>query len=432
MIQLISYVSFAFAALLGFLFLINVLRGKSKKISKKARKEITARIRIYAVAGAIFLIAGVALSLVPQISTDLKQFVSEGSPVDIYERTENIKDLPARLYVMGDDYYVLTGKGTAYGHLSFEEEDQVVYKNGLSYRNLQAIGGDENLVATLDTKGNLKLNGAFEYLKYEKDPTRFSAERYARKCSYLAATGNNLMYVCEGSLYSAGYNAFGRLGDGTERNRTESTKVLEKVASVSVSDTHTLAVDVYGNLYGFGDNSYSEMGNRTTASSSVPIKLMNGIKQAQAGRYFSVVLTKNGEVHAAGRNDLGQLGTGDARDYAVFKKVLDGVMKIAVGENSCAALTNQGELYVWGDNSQGQFGLEEPQIHAPTKIADDVYDVAIGKNSMGIIRLNRDVAFSGVARGEAKEAFVTVYTFDATVPEEERYQEMIVMPEIKE
>ncbi len=432
MIKIISYVSFVFAALLGLLLLSNVLRSGSKKISKKVRKEIATRIRLYAVAGAIFLVAGVALLLVPKKSTELKQFISEESPADVYERSENTKDLPARLYVMGDDYYVLTGKGTAYGHLAFEEEEKVIYKDGLCYRNLQAISGDENLVATLDTKGNLRLNGAFEYLTYEKDSTRFSSERYAKKCSYLAATGNNLMYVSEGSLYSAGYNAFGRLGDGTERNRTESTEVLKKIASVSVSDTHTLAVDIYGNLYGFGDNSYSEMGNRTTAPSSVPIKLMNGIKQAQAGRYFSVVLTKNGEVHTAGRNDLGQLGTGDARDYAVFKKVLEGVMKIAVGENSCAALTDQGELYVWGDNSQGQFGLKEKQILAPQKIADDVYDIAVGKGSMGIIRLDRDVEFSGVARGETEEAFSAVYTLDATVPEEELYQEIITMPEIKE
>ena len=431
MIQIISYVSFVFAGLLGLLFLVNVIRGKSKKISKKVRKEIAARVRLYAVAGAVFLIAGVALSLIPEKMQEIKQFISEESPEDIYERSKNTKDLPARLYAVGDDYYVLTGKGTAYGYLSFKEEEKLVYKDGLCYRKLQSVGGDENLLATLDVKGNLTLNGAFEYLTYENDPTYFSSERYAKKCSFLAATGNNLMYVSDGDLYSAGYNAFGRLGDGTERNRTESTKVLENVGSVSVSDTHTLAVDVYGNLYGFGDNSYSEMGNRPTAP-SVPIKLMNGIKQAQAGRYFSVVLTKNGEVHAAGRNDLGQLGTGDARDYAIFKKVLDGVMKIAVGENSCAALTDQGELYVWGDNSEGQFGLEEKQILAPTKIADDVYDVALGKGSMGLIRLDRDVEFSGVARGEETEAFSAVYTLDAAVPEEERYQETIVMPEIQE
>ncbi len=430
MIKIISVISFVFAGLLGLLFLLNLLRAGNKKISKKVRKEIGGRIRLYAVAGAIFLIAGVALMLIPEKSAEIKGFISEDSPEDIYKRTQKTQDLPARLYAVGDDYYVLTGKGTTYGHLSFKDEEKTIYKNGLCYRNLQAICGDKNLLATLNSKGELRLNGAFEYLTYENDPTYFSSERYAKKCSFLAATGNNLMYVSNGDLYSAGYNAFGRLGDGTERNRTQANKILNNVGSVSVSDTHTLAVDVYGNLYGFGDNSYSEMGNRTTASSSLPIKLMNGVKQAQAGRYFSVVLTKNGEVHTAGRNDLGQLGTGDARDYAVFKKVLDGVMKIAVGENSCAALTERGELYVWGDNSQGQFGLEEAQINAPTKIADDVYDVALGKGSMGIIRLNRNVEFSGVARGETAETFDKVYTFDATVPEEEMYQEIVEMPSL--
>lgn len=434
MLNIISLISFAFAGLLG-LFLLGTFLRNAKKKSKKERKELANRVRFYAVAGAIFLIAGVALQLIPQKSAALKQFISEASPEDIYKRTEKVQDLPYRIFAVEDDYYVLSEKGMAYGHLAIadeEDEESITYENGLCYRDVCSIDGGENLLAVLDKKGSLRLTGAFEYLTYEKDPTTFAAKEYSKNCTFMAATGNNLMYVEDGDLYSAGYNAFGRLGDGTERNRIESNKILKNVASVSVSDTHTLVVDIYGNLYGFGDNSYSEMGNRTTAASSTPIKLMNGVKQAEAGRYFSIVLTKNGEVHAAGRNDLGQLGTGDHRDYAVYKKVLDGVMKIAVGESSCAALTDQGELYVWGLNDVDQFGLEKETINKPKKIADDVYDVAMGDHSIGIIRLNRDVAFSGAARSKTKEVFETVYAFDATVPEEERYQEIIEMPQVEE
>lgn len=431
MLKLIGYVSFIFAALLGLLLIGSCLRNMKKR-SKKARKEQANRVKLYAIAAVIFFIVGMVLLLIPQKNTELKRFISEVSPESIYQSSEAVEDLPSRIYAVGDDYYIVTGDGMTYGHLAFKEEEKTVYKDGLCYRGMNAVVGGDNLLATLDNKGVLRLSGAFEYLKYEQDPTVFYNEKYAKDCSFAAATENNLMYVAGGNLYSAGYNAFGRLGDGTERNRIESSKILEYAQSVSVSDTHTLAVDDYGNLYGFGDNSYSEMGNRTTASSSTPIKLMGGVKQALAGRYFSVVLTKNGDVYTAGKNDLGQLGTGDNREYAVFQKILSGVMKIAVGKNSCAALTHQGELYVWGDNAQGQLTFEQESINAPQKLAETVYDMAMGNGSMGIIGLDRDVAISGVARGEKGSGMEPLYTFDATVPEEEKFQEIIEMPNFEE
>ncbi len=429
MIRIISYISFVFAALFLLLLVGMLLKNIAKK-SLKNRKLHRSRCRLYGVAAAIFLVAGLALYLMPQKAESLKSFINETSPAETYEKTEAIEALPSSLYAVGDDYYVLTGQGELYGHLSFTKEKKTVYKNGLCYTKAAAIAGGKNLLAVLDQKGNLRLSGAFEYQAYEQDDTHFSSSLYAKNCTYIAGNDNNLMYIADGDLYSAGYNTFGQLGDGTERSRTKAAMVLENVASVSVSDTHTLAVDVYGNLYGFGDNSYSEMGNRTTAASSTPVKLMSGVKQAQAGRYFSVVLAKNGDVYTAGRNDLGQLGNGDTRDSATYVKVLSGIMKIAVGESSCAALAADGTLYVWGNNADGQLGAGDATVLEPQKVAKDVYDVAMGARSMGIIRLDRDVAVSGVARPEKNEdALQSVYILNAKVPKEDRYRETVEMPE---
>lgn len=428
MIKIISYISFAFAALF-LLLLIGMLLQNVKKKSLKNRTLHRSRSRLYGVAAAIFLVAGLVLYLMPQKSADLKQFINETSPAEVYQKTEADEALPTRVFAVGDDYYLLTGRGELYGHLAFTKEKKTVYKNGLCYEKASAIAGGKDLLAVLGQKGSLRLSGAFEYQAYEQDDTLFSSTLYAKDCSFIAANNNNLMYVSGGDLYSAGYNTFGQLGDGTERSRTESAMILENVASVSVSDTHTLAVDAFGNLYGFGDNSYSEMGNRTTAASGTPIKLMSGVKQALAGRYFSVVLAKNGDVYTAGRNDLGQLGTGDTRDSATYVKVLSGIMKIAVGESSCAALTADGTLYVWGDNAEGQLGKGDASVLKPQKIAKDVYDVAMGTHSMGLIRLDRDFAVSGAARPEKNEDVLqSVYILNADVSEELRYQETVEMP----
>ncbi len=436
MLKIISIVSFAFA-LIFLLMLLFALMQRTKKKSQKVRKQILSRRRLYAAAGAIFFLAGFALQLISARGYVLKSFISAASPVDEYKKGSSVEALPDRIYAVGDDYYIHTGKNKIYGHLAItetttndkgEETETLSYQNGLCFSKMQAVAGGEGLLATLDLKGNLRLNGAFQYLTYEKDDTSFNQQLFAKNCSFVSANRNSLLYVEGGDLYSAGYNAFGQLGDGTERNRVDSSMILERVASVSTSQTHTLAVDIYGNLYGFGDNSYSEMGNRTTAASGTPIKLMSGVKQAEAGRYFSVILAKNGDVYTAGRNDLGQLGTGDNRDYATYKKVLEGVMKIAVSDHSCAALTADGKLYVWGSNAAGQLGKGAESWNAPQKIAEDVYDVAMGPQSMGVIRLNRDVEVSGAARPEGGAEWHSVYAFGATVPEDQMYSEKVEMP----
>lgn len=429
MLQIIGYISFAFALVFGVLLLISVMQNTKKK-SLKVRKKIKNARRVFGVAGGLFLVLGLALQLAALPQAELKGLISKESPVDLYTKVKTntkkaYQTLPCQIFALDNDYYVKTENGKLYGYLLKGES----YEKGLAAKDVVQVSGGEHLMAAVNTKGDLTLTGSFEYLTYEKDDTYFNAKRYGKDCSFAEATNNSLFYIEDGKLWSAGYNAFGKLGDGTTRNRLEGAMILEDCASVSSGETHTLAVDVYGNLYGFGDNSYSEMGNRTTAASITPIKLMSGVKQAEAGRYFSIVLTKNGEVYAAGRNDKGQLGTGDNRDYATYKKILDGVTKISVNKNSCAALTAAGILYVWGDNSAHQLGAGEAVINTPKQYSENVYDVVMGADSMGIITLTRDIRVTGEARAEKNNEYEQdVWAFGATVPEDKIYRETVVMP----
>ncbi len=443
MLKIFSYISFGFAALLVLLFL-----GSMRPLKKKSagvRKKFRLLRRLYAGSAALFLVAGGVLQLLAMPKADLRAFINSSSPVEAYQQSLKNQDaeracdyLPRGITAVEDDYYITTGKGKTYGHLAFKtvstdvygaEMETISYRNGLSYENAAMVSGGEGFLAFLDRDGKLSLSGAFEYLQYERDDTTFEKKVFSRQCSFIDGNSNNLFYISEGDLYSMGYNAFGLLGDGTERNRIEGAMILENVDSVSVSETHTLAVDAYGNLYGFGSNSYSEMGNRTTAASSTPIKLMSGVRQAEAGRNFSIVLTKNGMVYAAGRNHRGQLGTNDNRDYANYQKVLEGIVKISVSGNSCAALSANGTLYVWGENANGQLGLAGETVLQPAVVATDVYDVAMGRTSMGVIKLNRDVYVTGTARLVANdEAFQAVYQFAAEVPANRMYREVVSMP----
>lgn len=456
MLEWIGYISLGaavlFAALLGLTFLV-----KLTKKSLKVRKQLIARRRFYGIVAGAFLVLGLFFLLISGEEESWRLFIDDSSPVEAYkaaEKEEALDTLPDRIFALGDDYYVRNAQGSVYGYVvttadpaaeeaeekerekdekKEDKKEKASYKKGLCCIETKQVSGGGNFLAVLNQAGELRLNGAFEYLTYEDDETAFEDLLFAENCTFVEATANELFYIVDGELYSAGYNRFGKLGDGTERNRLEGASILKNVASVSASETHTLAVDVYGNLYGFGDNSYSEMGNRTTASSTIPEKLMGGVKQAEAGRYFSVVLTKNGEVYVAGRNDKGQLGTGDDRSYATFMKILDGVMKISVCGDSCAALTDKGVLYVWGSNAAKQLGAGEAKLLKPTEFAKDVYDVSMGERSMGVIKLNRDVAVTGMARPKQNNEFQQyLYQFKATVPEADRYQETVELPEKNE
>ncbi len=444
MLRNFGLVSFGFAGIFLVLLVLMLLQRLRKK-GLKSRKKIRSMRRLYLVATVVFAVLGLTLTLLGQAEgRKIGDFVNESSPVEVYQ-TAAKKDaekayplLPVELFSAGDEYYIRTGTNDIYGYLLKEtvqtdeqgnETKTLSYEKGLSFQKSLQVSGEGDFLAVVNEKGVLQLQGAYEYLTYEKDNTTFENQVYSRDCTFVNATENNLFYVSGGDLYSAGYNSFGQLGDGTERNRIEGVKILENVASVSASETHVLVVDDYGNLYGFGDNSYSEMGNRTTAQSMVPIKLMSGVKQAQAGRYFSVVLTKNGDVFVAGRNHLGQLGTGDGREYASYTRILEGIDKISVHADTCAALTANGVLYGWGNNEHRQLGNGEAVIKTPTQIATEVYDVAVGHTSMAILKQNRDVYLSGTARPvNNNELFQALYQFGATVPQDRLNRTNVVMP----
>jgi hypothetical protein len=74
-------------------------------------------------------------------------------------------------------------------------------------------------------------------------------------------------------------------------------------------------------------------------------------------------------------------------------------------------------------------GAGEAVLRTPTQLATDVYDVAMGESSMGIIKLNRDVLVTGTARAEQNNEFTqAVWQFNATVPQNQLYRNTVVMP----
>ena len=103
------------------------------------------------------------------------------------------------------------------------------------------------------------------------------------------------------------------------RNVIENSKYnldIRVVAAVSCGETHTLALTADGRLIAWGDNAYGQLGNVTDRTSSspfvVPLPLKDGETptEVHAGAFHSLIVTSTGRLLVFGDNSFGQLGRG--------------------------------------------------------------------------------------------------------------------------
>lgn len=171
-----------------------------------------------------------------------------------------------------------------------------------------------------------------------------------------------------GTVYAAGSNAFGQLGDNSITQRTTPVAVHlpagAQVTGIAAGFVHSLAVTSAGTVLAWGDNSHGELGTGDTTPLPVPTPISLGVSvsaiAASAGAYDSFALASDGSVLAWGENDRGELGTGDTTEQhtptAVALPSGTHATAIAAGAASTYALTSTGTVLAWGDATFGSLG----------------------------------------------------------------------------
>ena len=183
--------------------------------------------------------------------------------------------------------------------------------------------------------------------------------------SVAVGDGHTCALATTGALKCWGYNAEGRIGDGTTTNRTtpvEVTGLGSGVLAVDVGGAHTCAVTTAGAVKCWGSNLYGQLGDGTTTSHTAPVDVTGmtpGVTMLAAGSWHTCAVTTASALKCWGYNGYGQLGDGTTISRTTPIDVAglgSGVAAVAASYNHTCALTMAGALKCWGHNEYGQLG----------------------------------------------------------------------------
>lgn len=190
-------------------------------------------------------------------------------------------------------------------------------------------------------------------------------------------------------IYGTGYNGYGQLGDTTTANKSSFTQLtglgttVTSVWPMGNDYGYTFFQKSDGTIWGAGYNGYGQLGNGNTTSQSTPVNVTtnwgggtgyNIVKVTGLAGYhsgssstaygFAAMLLDNGTttvLKTCGINANGNLGDATTTDKStpVTPNVGAGrISDIVVAAGwSVGCLKADGTFYVWGYNGYGQLGL---------------------------------------------------------------------------
>ena len=169
----------------------------------------------------------------------------------------------------------------------------------------------------------------------------------------------------DGTLWAWGRNADGRLGDGTEDDKSSPIQIgsLTNWYNISNGERGPAAVKTDGTIWNWGINNLGQLGQGDTTDRSSPVQIgsLTNWASAHRGADSTVARKTDGTLWSWGSGALGQLGDGTTvnKSSPVQIGALTTWASVSSGSSHRAALKTDGTLWVWGNNSYGQLGNGE-------------------------------------------------------------------------
>jgi hypothetical protein len=227
--------------------------------------------------------------------------------------------------------------------------------------------------------GNGTLNGSASFIQVPGLTNIESIE--AGEYSSFAVSATNELFVW-------GNNSEGQLGMGDLNNRANATlSNIKNVTEVSSGLAHTAVVTASGKLYTFGSNNYGQLGNGDLIQSNSPVLIqdLNGVKTARAGAHHTLINRNDNSVWGTGRNNNNQLGDLTGTNVLSFERLenVQGVTEMEAGLNF----------------SQFVYGLNTSCVSQP--VAIEVLDNPVATITLvdGMLEANEGVSYQWFIEG---------------------------------
>ena len=137
----------------------------------------------------------------------------------------------------------------------------------------------------------------------------------------------------------------------------------DKVTSVACGSSHTLAVTSDGSVFSWGAGAFGKLGHEDDSDVRIPRMVefkRKRISRVACGPEPSAVVSEAGEVLTWGAGSYGNLGHGDNTEVLIPKLVeaLLGkpCISVACGSKHTLALTAYGAVFAWGYGGGGRLG----------------------------------------------------------------------------
>ena len=197
-----------------------------------------------------------------------------------------------------------------------------------------------------------------------------------------AGSLQSLALTSDGAVWSWGDGCTGQLGHGDQQEQLLPKKIEAlagpRVVAVSAGNAHSLSLTADGSVWSWGGGAFGKLGHDDTQTQLLPKKIEafagRRVVAVSAGDLHSLALTADRAAWSWGYGVSGRLGHGDEQNQLLPKKVeaLAGrrVVAVSAASDHIITLTANGAAWSWGYGAGGRLGHGEDQSNQllPKKI----------------------------------------------------------------
>lgn len=191
-------------------------------------------------------------------------------------------------------------------------------------------------------------------------------------------TPNVMMAIkTDGTLWGAGANAFGQLGNSSLANASSIVQsgTNSNWLKVQLGNEFNIGLRTDGTIWSIGNGVSFNLGNNSTQNYSSWIQVGNANNWIDISCKLQPVLALNNlaELYVWGSGASGASGLNSTNNVQTPTLLMSNVAWFSAGVSFCAAIKSDNSLWVWGANTTGRLGLNNVlNVSSPTQVGTNM------------------------------------------------------------